>query len=637
MKNYIPFDAITLPFTQLTSEQFEQYCEWLLYKDKELTNVHRIKGNGHYQGGLDICANISKSPQKLVAYECKCWTNLSIQELDSSFKKFQKNDLVQKIKKYVIILAQEEVPRNIRKKWDHINSELHSLGIEAELWTGETLTIKSQPYPDIISKFFPMALEIHFYNEWMQRTHFIETLHKALIDPIETNREAANEFLHFSSLNYSDFDETFYENGNWVIKKQWIEISALLPMQSNVGSATITIKTHDSHGVSVILENKWMLENFLGNSGQPIDSRYRPFYIGNSSNQTEIIDLQNCRFNLPREAIQQISEVADNFTKVYLTAIQKLEDEWQAFNFPFVLWHGQTHIALCTVSKEIWDLMIKFTNVHDVDMGNTEWHIFSASRNFIQLYTGEKNKPIEDVYHGMFWAENIENLNGDDELTLLWQPPIGKIPISQQKWWSCQTSFEWITKKLIPKVIEWHSKKKLFSYFINFFKKNNTLSNFEDFGYIRDIREFSLKRDYNFRNLGILKTIEVLQEFYISPKNSRAFFTTDEIAQLYLCLISLVEKERGHFSYISSKLDFYNENFSNLKSLLSSLRGRIQEKKFLMNNREIEHIFRVMAECISFDESWIDFRLKEEIFSNLEPFMKFHDHQQLIDRYSSFM
>jgi hypothetical protein len=34
MKTYIPFDATALPFTQLTSEQFEQYCEWLLYKDK---------------------------------------------------------------------------------------------------------------------------------------------------------------------------------------------------------------------------------------------------------------------------------------------------------------------------------------------------------------------------------------------------------------------------------------------------------------------------------------------------------------------------------------------------------------------------------------------------------------------------
>lgn len=633
MKIYMPLGATTLPFTQLTSEQFEQYCIWLLHKDKEINNVHRIEGNGHYQGGLDICSNINQFPQKIAAYECKCWNNLSAHELTSTFKKLKQNDLIEQIKKYVIILAQAEVPRSIRKKWDQIYAELHSLGIEAELWTGETLTIKSQPYPDIISKFFPMALESHFYNEWMLRTHFIETLHKALIDPIKTNREAANEFLHFSTLNYSDFDEIFYENGNWVIKKQWIEISALLPTQSHIGSANITIKTNDSHGVSVILENKWMLENFLGNSGEPISSRYRPFYINDQLNESTIIDLQNCRFNLPSEAIEQVVEVTDILSTVYLTAIQKLEDEWQAFNFPFVLWRGQTHIALCTVSKEIWDLMIKFTNVHDVDMGNTEWHIFSASRNFIQLYTGEKNKPIEDVYHGMFLAENIENINEDDALTLLWQPPISKIPISQEKWWSCQTSFEWITEKLIPKVFEWDRKKSFFS----FFKKKNTLNNLKDFGYFRDIREFALQKDFYFRNLGILKTIEVLQEFYISPRSSRAYFTTDEIAQLYLCLISLVEKERGHFSYISSKLDFYSENFSNLKELLNSLQNRVQEKKFLMNNREIEHIFRVMAECIYSDESWIDFKLKEEIFSTLKPFMNFHDHQQLINRYSNFM
>jgi hypothetical protein len=81
----------------------------------------------------------------------------------------------------------------------------------------------SQPYPDIVSKFFPMAPESQFYNEWMLRTHFIETLHKALIDPDENNREAAKEFLDFSSLNYSDFDETFFEDGNWKIKKSGLK------------------------------------------------------------------------------------------------------------------------------------------------------------------------------------------------------------------------------------------------------------------------------------------------------------------------------------------------------------------------------------------------------------------------------
>ncbi|KQW89544.1 hypothetical protein ASC84_10830 [Acinetobacter sp. Root1280] len=636
MQTYIPFDATTLPFLQLTSEQFEQYCEWLLYKDKDLTNVHRIQGNGHYQGGLDICANLAKSPQKLAAYECKCWRSLSIQELENTVKKFKQNDLISKIKKYVIILAQDQLPRNIRKKWDEIHQELHALGIESELWTAVTLTAKSQPYPDIVSKYFPMAPESQFYNEWMHRTHFIETLHKALIDPIENNREAAKEFLNFSSLNYSDFDETFYKDGNWKIKRKWIEISALLPTQNHVGSATITVKTHDAHGVSVILENKWMLENFLGNSGQPLHSRYRPFYIANPSNQSEIIDLQNCRFNLPIEVIQQITEVADNLTIAYLEAIQKIEDKWKAYNFPFISRNGRTYIALCTLPKEIWDLMINFTNVHDVDNGNTEWHMFSASRNFIQLYTGEKYKPVEDVYHGMFWAENIEDINDKDELTLLWEPPLSKIPVSEKQWWPCQTSFEWITEKLIPEAINWNKKKNFFSYF-SYSKKIKNLKDLKNFGYMRDIRKFALLKDHYYRSLGVLKTIEILQAFYISPKSSRAYFTMNEISQLYLCLISLVENAKGYFSYISSKLDFYNEEFANFEELLNALRGRVEEEIFLMNNYEIELIFRAMGECIYRDDSWIDIKLKEEIYLALKPFIEFHDHQLLIDRYSRFM
>jgi hypothetical protein len=53
-----------------------------------------------------------------------------------------------------------------------------------------------------------------------------------------------------------------------------------------------------------------------------------------------------------------------------------------------------------------------------------------------------------------------------DELTLLWEPPLSKIPVSEEQWWSCQTSFEWITERFIPEVISWNKKKNFFSYFI---------------------------------------------------------------------------------------------------------------------------------------------------------------------------
>lgn len=379
-----------------------------------------------------------------------------------------------------------------------------------------------------------------------------------------------------------------------------------------------------------------MLENFLGNLGQPISSRYRPFYVGNDLVNSEIIDLQNCRFNLPNEAIQQLTEVADNLTQAYLAAIQKIENEWASHNFSFITRHGQTYIALLALPKEIWDLMIKFTNAHDVDKGNTEWHIFSASRNFIQLYTGERGKPIEDVYHGMFWAENIEGINDTDELTLLWQPPLSKIPVSKEKWWPCQTSFEWLIYQLIPKVNEWNKKKNLFYYFSPS-KKFQNIQDLESYGYIRDIRKFSLLKDHHYRTQGILKTIDVLQDFYISPKSNRAYFTVNEVAQLYLSLIPLVENAKGYFSYISSKLDFYNEQFSNFKELLIALQKRVKNEEFLMNNHEIEHIFRAMAECIYLDESWIDIKLKEDIYLALKPFLKFYDYQLLIDRYSTYM
>lgn len=55
-----------------------------------------------------------------------------------------------------------------------------------------------------------------------------------------------------------------------------------------------------------------------------------------------------------------------------------------------------------------------------------------------------------------------------------------------------------------------------------------------------------------------------------------------------------------------------------------------------MTNGEIELIFRGMLEAIHDTDDWLTHQQKEEIYLALQPFMRFYDYTNAIERYSEF-
>lgn len=130
--------------------------------------------------------------------------------------------------------------------------------------------------------------------------------------------------------------------------------------------------------------------------------------------------------------------------------------------------------------------------------------------------------------------------------------------------------------------------------------------------------------------------ISRLQSFYISSESNRAYFDKKEISHLYSALISLIRHGRGHLPYLNSKLCFGSTDCSNINELIDYLNKKIEFENFLMNNNEIELIFRSMLEAIKDTDDWLTHQQKEEIYSALQPFMSFYDYTNAIKRYSEF-
>ncbi|WDZ51940.1 hypothetical protein LF296_03925 [Acinetobacter vivianii] len=393
----------------------------------------------------------------------------------------------------------------------------------------------------------------------------------------------------------------------------------------------------------VTLDNKWLLENFLGNNGDPINYKYRPFYQGRvyQKDDLHIIDFKNCRFFLPLDAIEEIAKAADILTQYYLAAFANIEKLWSAQYFPFLSkYHSEMEIAICTIDLEVWYQIQTFIHAHDIDKGKSDWHIFYAHRSYIQVYSPRKIKDLNIGFHGTFFAKDIDNINFQNEITLVWQKPYNSNDIiSDKDWWSCEKAYRWITEELIPKATTWQGTNEQSKPFFNIFKKYSTdpsIKYWNKSPRFRDIRKRDLLAYNHFRELNLVEIITELQSFYSSNESNRAYFKTDDISNLYQSLIYLIKQERGHFSYIKSKLVFDDTDCKNITELIDYLNKKISSKNFLMTTGEIELIFRGMLEAIYDDENWISHNLRETVFLALHPFMKFYDHANTIERYSNF-
>lgn len=643
MNNSLPLGSLYLPFSELTSLQFEQFCTLILQKDINYEDMHRISGQGYSQYGIDICGKLKNRPYELVAIECKCWKNITTTEIKSTLENFLKNNTLKKnIKTYILILSQNSIPLKIEELWRHYQRKLEvEYSIKSELWTGDILMPKVQAYPEIINKFFPKAISDLLENKWDAKVNFIDNLHKALLNQDPKIRNLAESLLNNSFANLESLENQHIGGNHFTYKNKWVQISAILPSTNYIGSAAITITAHNTHGTIVTLDNKWLLKSFLGNDGEPINSKYRPFYQGVVYQQEDqhIIDFKNCRFHLPLKAVAEISKAADILTEHYISAFNNIEKLWDAQYFPFLSkYNSEIQIALCAIDKKMWELIQTFIHAHDIDKGNTEWHIFYAHRSYLQVHSSNNTEEFNCGFHGTFFSKNI---NFSDEITLVWQKPYDSSDIiSDKDWWSCNKAFSWITEKLIPKVINWQIELQLANPLSKIIRgkyiTNRTKLYWQKYKPYRDIRNKSLLEYNHFRELTLIEIISKLQNFYISPESSRAYFETSHIAKLYQSLIHLIKQGKGYFPYLRSKLVFDNSKCDNIDELIHYLNKKVDAKFFLLNNAEIELIFRSMLETLGDNDDWLKHKDKEEIYSALQPFMKFYDYANALKRYCEY-
>lgn len=641
-----PIGSGQLLIDHLSPDMFEQFCWWLLTKDHDISGCQLMGMSGRAQGGIDLFSRDIHQDGRLVVFECKRRSKrkLTPRGLEELIENFMRGEWRCRTSRFVLILAQTDVA-NIAGVWSDSVHRLRGFGVDAEMWTALDLTNKVRLYPDILTRFFPHEPVSKFCNDWMQRVAFTELLQKAITDPRSRVRDAAQHFLSAQQLGANQLVQIQQTSNSLQIDDPWLSMYALLPItQLPIGSAALTLKTPSASGVTIVLNQKWLLQNMLGCVGLPATPEFRRFLVGTPvpGSSEHVVDLVSARVTLGQNAVTSLTNAADKLTHAYEKALSALDAEWGTAGFPFV--HGNNlQVAIARIPAWLCQAILEFSREYDVAHGNSEWHIFDFGGRVLKPYTVREHPLFDTGYHAMlYFDDTLEDLSGDGEMAILWTPPSTPFQekISPRKWWSAEFTRNWLKHDLLPKVGEWLNQRRTTKdRIVGFFGKNLRPTNIhpEDGSNLHELQYSFVEPKLSSPTENLVGAIEQLQSFYNARGHHGQYgISPEEQRNLYRSLTVLLQGKRGYIGYIAGKLQLPRDVTSH-DAAIAALQALIDAPDTSLQDHDLDGILRASLEAIDDDASWLSSTAQRQIRVALVPLAKHCDRHHLYEYRSRWM
>ncbi|MBU9427281.1 hypothetical protein [Burkholderia gladioli] len=675
-----PIGDHVLDFRRMHSDTFEQFCWWLLRKDHSLTGCKRLGGNGLSQEGIDLFAFDEQMPDRLNVFECKAWQEFGPTNLTKAVSAFLNGSWASLTNRFTIILAQEDIGTGaLAQRWLVEKERLKQAGIEGDIWTAHTLTLRAQLYPDILTKFFPWIAVETFANQWMERVAFYELVSKAFFDPreyvaswardlsvksdrnghadvsrnkvqhftkpSEENLHDSPEGMHDQQLSF-DVDGTYRDisqyGDSWHFRGPWFSLSTLLPGRHFThASAAFNLNRPDVQGMTLTVDHKWLLQQFLFATGAPLTSRYRGFIAGSMPDTPDeyVVDFPHCRLTLHENGVQEIAEVADLLTNAARNSLAVREIEWSAVDFPFVNWAG-LKVAMAAIDAGVWREIGLFAEQHDASKGTSTWHMFDGNSQVLKPFHNSANDNFDAGYHGIFYATEIDGLSYGREVVLLWQPngPQSSQMFSPRGWWSCEFAFQWLNETLLPEI-----KRRVFEYHYPtrwrraiYPRRAAALAAHLDRMFVaRDLRRPPLICNDSW-SCNILESVTKLQRFFHISRTPEPYIRQHEIEDLYRGVAVLAQGQRGYVGYARSKLGL-DRNLDNHEDLIRAIHEYVHEGRVVANCAVADNAFRAMLEMLDDSDAWLSTEQQATVKETITPFARLRDDAVLVERHTKWL
>lgn len=164
-------------------------------------------------------------------------------------------------------------------------------------------------------------------------------------------------------------------------------------------------------------------------------------------NTKSFIVLGNNAIHLENTEYEELIEILHDYFKVYTEEYNKFKQYVGVENFP--LYRNTDDYILLETNRENWRKLIRYSEIYDLDHGNSSDYCFNYNGRHILALS-----PNNNIKFHLLPASSIQNqdsfLYPDDQLCILWELPDAESrkAIETGDVWTAQQTYEWLKKML---------------------------------------------------------------------------------------------------------------------------------------------------------------------------------------------
>jgi 5-methylcytosine-specific restriction endonuclease McrA len=468
---------------------------------------------------------------------------------------------------------------------------------------------------------------------------------KSDIETGSTNIEDLYNFLADDQEEFENMEHSIYKNdgfsNSYFYSKKNVQLQAFLPKHYDIGgSCGFNFRTIRIRGCTIALDHKEILDILFPGLNTDLKLGFRKFIICPEYNPNGyyIVRLAGNQFLVTSEEANNLCQIIDDFIKVYIEAIQKIEKSLGTGEFEFSE-KITSGFRLLRISGWLWRNIIKFANAFDYADGDSPWNIFSRNQGMLIIGTG-RNMKGHGVHAILYpeWVESHFKLYPNDEVWIVWKPGAfldrDLKNLNVRQYWGPEFTLNWLMEQLIPYVVyhfeqeerPWFTKTS----FLNFIK------DFDITAYVNRMPNLNTSNFSNFQSTDELTSL--IGALHISYIANHCYFAEKHLCSLYAAL---------HLCFIHTKIEM--EDYYHITQILYFVTGStlkdilkdIENYKIKLTDEHLKHdIVRDALNCILFllnnRKNDLNKHEIQLILDYIEPFTNFYQIKKLVEKYREY-
>jgi 5-methylcytosine-specific restriction endonuclease McrA len=468
---------------------------------------------------------------------------------------------------------------------------------------------------------------------------------KSDIEAGSASIEDLYNFLADDQEGFKDMEYSIYRNdesyNNYFYSKKNVQLQAFLPKHYDmVGSCGFNFRTIRIRGCTIALDHKEILDILFPGLNTDLKLGLRKFIICPEYNPNGhyIVRLAGNQFLVTSEEANNLCQIIDDFIKVYIESIQKIEKSLGTGEFEF----SEEIISgfrLLKISGWLWRDIIKFANDFDYADGDSPWNIFSRNQGMLIIGTG-RNMEGHGVHAILYpeWVKGHFRLYPNDEVWIVWKPGAfldrDLKNLNVRQYWGPEFTLNWLIEQLIPYVI-YHFKQKERPWFT----KTSFLNFMKDFditAYINCIPNLNNSNFSNFQSTDELTSL--IGSLHICYIANHCYFEEKHLCSLYAAL---------HLCFIHTKIEM--EDYYHVTQILHFVKGStlkdilkdIENYKIKLTDKHVKHdVVCDALNCILFllnnRKNDLNKHEIQLILDYIEPLINFYRTKKLVEKYREY-